>query len=92
VFGLQTQIRESELFDDGKKVYKKFRVSSFRVSLNSNNGDISVPPLYIGDQVADPAGIFWQVLGQLSAGPGSVAYSIGYEIGLLAGPDRGGGL
>jgi hypothetical protein len=93
IYGLQTQIRQSQIYDNDKQNYKLFKVSSFRVSTQTSlTGDAPAPTLYIGDQVVDTNGIYWQVLGIQSEGPGTRAYSIGYEVGAIAGPDRHGGL
>lgn len=50
------------------------------------------PPLEQGDQVKDPKEAVWAVMGVGSSGPGSIAYSINRENGLMADGDRKGGV
>jgi hypothetical protein len=60
-------------------------MKSFRVK----EGDYA---LKIGDQVCDMQGLTWNIISQQSSGIGSIAYSIGREIGTIAGSDRKGQL
>lgn len=84
ITGLFSQGKTSQVFDVEKNVYKDFTNASFRTADTE-------PALDIGDQVMDSAGLSWAVAGVLSSGPGSIAYSMAREIGLIASRDRKGG-
>ncbi len=87
IHGISTQGAETQTYDEDRKVFKKYMNSSFRYQTGSLTKAVR-----IGDQVKDPEGLVWDIVGMLSSGPGTIALNIGREIALISGPDRKGGL
>lgn len=85
IVGLPSQGKTSQIFDEKKGVYKNYSNMSFRTADTE-------PSLEPGDQVMETTGRVWNVIGVLSSGPGSIAYSLGREIGVMASRDRKGGV
>lgn len=83
---LATERRVVETFDNERQTSARQETQRLRVSQTQ-------PALFPGDQVRDPSGLTWQVLGALSGGPGTLSYQIGRDIGMMAqAADRKGGV
>lgn len=86
IHGLPSERRVVETYDADRQVSARQETQKFRVNQYQ-------PILYPGDQLQDPAGLVWAVLGTQSSGPGTVAYQIAREIGMLGqAADRKGGV
>lgn len=85
IVGLSSQGKTTQIFDTEKNVYKNYSNMSFRTADTE-------PSLTAGDQVMENSGLVWHVVGVLSSGPGSIAYSLARELGVGANPDRKGGV
>jgi len=84
---LPTSGQHVETFDGNREVFRQDASQRIR----SPDDEVS-PQLVQGDQVKDPTGVTWAVTGVGSSGPGSVAYTIVRDTGLLADGDRKGGV
>jgi hypothetical protein len=81
IWGLPTEKRMTEQYDSDRNTSVLVTVQSFRVS----NHQIA---LAVGWQLVDPQGLYWNVLGIESSGPGTTKWQIGRDNAVLATPDR----
>lgn len=84
---LPTAGQHVEKFDQDRSTFSQASAQRVRCP-----DDEVVPPLEQGDQVKDDHDDVWAVMGVSSSGPGSVAYAVERDKGLMADGDRKGGV
>jgi hypothetical protein len=83
---LGTRDANSEQYDDKRQVW--YRANTNFVRAPDNNPS---PKLKNGDQMKDPNGLVFAVVGVSSSGPGTIQYALTREEFLYADAERGGG-
>lgn len=83
--GHQSTHVHQETFQTERGVWVREERCSFRVSS-------ATTVLVQGDQLADPNGVYWAVMGVASTGIGTVRYDLSRQVPLLAEGNRGGGV
>jgi hypothetical protein len=84
--GLGTRDANTEQYDDRRQVWYRSNTNFVRAPDN-----LPSPKLKNGDQVKDPNGSVFAVVGVSSSGPGTIQYALTREEFLYADAERGGG-
>jgi hypothetical protein len=95
IWGLRTALSQAETYDQDRQTYSIMSTCKFRIAAAWWQSLV-----FIGDQLIEPASpespaglaAYWNVLGELSSGPGTVLLQLGRQLGTIAGSDRKGPL
>lgn len=84
IVGHQSARTHSEGYKTDQGVWMRQERCGFRVADNTTE-------LKQGDQLTDPSGVYWAVMGVASTGVGTRRYDLSRDVPLLAEGNRGGG-
>jgi hypothetical protein len=83
IAGHQSNRTHENEYDEARNAQKRVEKCTFRCS--------DALALVVGDQLKDPAGLYWSVQGIRASGIGTVAYECERAVPIKGEPDRGGG-